>query len=490
MSAGIPFIPAAMLGILGHATGSLEHAFVAADCIFPALLFLLLWHILTPVTSTIALRLFLTWAALLVPFGLLNSIWLGDDALLAPLEFTRTPQPEISFVILLLAAMLLGRALQLATEWRWAVAAGIASGAVVYCYYFYAIAWGITLGALLLLGVIWKDRRLVRCSAVSLAAMIVLSVPFVIATLRGRMQGGQGELLARMGAATHRPAWLALLIAIGLTVALLRAGRPSYRVQPTFLVLGMLMIAAFYGMNFQIISGYETQPWHFWKRLAVPVAFILLEAGAANVISGFFAQSKKRLSVVANAALVILLLNTAARLCYAAVQSAPFHRASDPEISLVIWVRNNMAPGQVIGTVNPELILLLPALSANYNYVPSGLRSLTSTAEIESRYMEFACFLELKPEAVAEAAKLPSHRSRSSELLHVLGLSYVHDPVVYREFVNRYEREATSCQGPHWRLDAAIVSNAAQESAILRRFPRARVIYASNRYRLFDLRDN
>ena len=118
LSAGIPFVPTAILGGMGWALGSLERSFIAADLIFPALLFVLFYAIAATVVQDSILRLLVAWSTVIVPFGVLNSIWIGDDARIAPLELTRTPQPEISFFVLILAAALLGRAIEEESDWR------------------------------------------------------------------------------------------------------------------------------------------------------------------------------------------------------------------------------------------------------------------------------------------------------------------------------------------------------------------------------------
>ncbi len=489
MSAGIPFIPEAVLGSMGKLLGGLGRAFVASDCVFPALLFVLLYGLTGPLVHERGLRLLIAWSSLVIPFGLLNSFWMGDDALLAPLELTRTPQPEISFLVLIGAVALLGQSLAKEDSWKRAIWAGVASGAVVYCYYFYAVAWALTLGLLLVFGLVWKSRLLWTRAAVALALMILLSAPFVIATLRGKAQGGQSFLLARMGAYTHRPNTLSLVAALALTIALVSAGRRLCRHQPVYFVLAVLVAGALYGMNFQILSGYETQLWHFWKRLALPVCFFLLTSFAARYAERLFEGKVKVLRVTAYLLLAALIAETAARLSYAAILTAPYHRASNPDVAMLSWVRNQLSPGYVLGTTDPELVLLIPALTANYTYVPSGLRSLTSTEEIVSRYFELACLLGLSPEQVERAAAVPDHLAHSTELLRALGLSYTGDPAVYRWLVDRYRQAHAGCSLPQGRLDFIITENASERAAVLSRHPGAQTPYRNARYELLDVRD-
>ncbi len=486
MSAGIPFIPAAILGAMGWLSGSLEWAFIAADFIFPSLLFVLLYRLTVASVPQRDFRLLVAWTSVVIPFGLLNSIWLGNDAAVAPLEITRTPQPEISFLALLVAVALLARTIE-APSWRFTIAAGIASGAVVYCYYFYALAWGITLGFLFLMGLAWRLRSLWRQTAWTLVAMMLLAIPYSRATLLGKREGGQTFLLERMGAYTHRPNLLPLIAAILITGALFLFGKELCRKEPVYFALTAVIAGSMYGMNFQILSGYETQTWHFWKRLAVPVLFFLLASALAARAARAGPRNLQRLAIAARILLVILILETAGRLTRAGILVAPFERSTNPDIALLSWVRSHILPGQVIGTANPELILLIPALTSDYTYVPSGLRSLTSTGEIVNRYFELACRLEMSPADVSRAAALPNHLGHSTELLHVLGLSYTGDPAVYSRFVNDYESYARDCHDPGWRLDYLVIPASSNQLVPAVRFPFARVIYRNSGYELLDL---
>ncbi len=487
MSAGIPFIPTAILGSMGRLFGSLDNAFLAADCLFPALLFLLLYSLTGPAIRDTSLRLLVAWSTILIPFGFLNSFWRGDDALIAPLEITRTPQPEISFLVLLLAASLTARVF-LEANWRLTISAGLASGAVVYCYYFYAIAWAITLGLLLLFGFVWQVRRIWLNGLFVLGVTILLAVPFAIAAIKGKTQGGQSYLLERMGAYTHRPNIIPLCCSLLLTLLLLRFGRKAWQKQSSYFVLATLVAGSLFGMNWQIISGYETQPWHFWKRLGLPLAFFLIATACS-----YFVESRltMRISVVSRCAqllLILLVLETAARLAYAGILAAPFQRASNPQVELLTWIRSNLPQKQVIATVDPELILLIPALTADYTYIPSGLRSLTSTREIVQRYDEMGCLFDMTSSDTGEAAAIPNHLGHSTELLHVLGLSYTGDRSVYSKFLAQYREFGKDCTRPRRQLDLLVLPVGKIPVSVKQEFPLARQLHRNSRYMLLGLR--
>jgi len=139
-SAGLPFLPAALLGAMGRAFGKLEWAFIAADAVFPALALGLLYASSAGIVQGTSSRWLLAWTTLLIPFGPRNFLWRGYDSLISAPDFTRTPQPEISFTIVLGGLLLTSRALS-NSGMRGAIASGLIGALIVASYYFYAVGW-------------------------------------------------------------------------------------------------------------------------------------------------------------------------------------------------------------------------------------------------------------------------------------------------------------------------------------------------------------
>ncbi len=488
MSAGIPFVPDAILGALGRLSGGLGHAFIAADCVFPALLFLLYYRFNRSVVLSPDLRRLICWFSVVVPFGLLNTFWLGEDARLAPLEITRTPQPEISFPVLILAAWLLGKALSGRASRVLAVFAGVASGAVVYCYYYYAVAWAITLCLLLLCGAVWRSRPVWQHTSIVGFVAGITAIPFLLATAEGKAQGGQSYLLARMGAFTHEPDGIALMAGLLIAAMLLLFAEELFGQYPAHFVLALCVAACYFGMNIQVVTGFETQTWHFWKRLALPVAFFLVATCVVRWFDERRAIFGSAVPIASRALLCVLILSTAVRLTLAAIRTAPEHNTARSDNQLLEWVRKHVPANQVIGTPDPQLILLIPALTTDYTYAPSGLRSLTSNKEIVERYDEIACLLGMTAQEVQQAAATPNHLGHSTELMQALGLTYTGDRNVEAVFVRQYASLDGRCPVLRGRLDYLIEDAGTRQDRVRARYPMAVVVYRNPQYKLLTLR--
>lgn len=485
-SAGIPFVPAAILGSMGRVLGSLERAFIAADALFPALAVGLLYAASEGLVQSSRFRLLLAWATLLIPFGPRNFLWLGYDALLAAPDFTRTPQPEISFTFVLLGVLLTARALQPTAGQGTAVVAGLVSALIVYSYYFYFIAWGMALVMLLALTVLWRKWVAAKRVTVLLSVMIAASIPYVLATARGKAEGGQTWLLARMGAYTHSPRVIPLLCCVVGILLVWKFGERflgNQQPQTRIAIFMLVLLAGLAGMNFQVLSGYDAQHSHFWNRLVLPVAFFLVGCWLLSVVESLRRNRMRVVNVAALGILTCILLAAGARQVYVGAQIAEHQRASLPEIELLQWVRSNVPAGSVIGTVDPELILMIPAMGPNFTYVPTGLRSLTPTSEIIDRYYEIAALLGLSVSQVESIAMSPGH-VHPSQLLLVL--SYGRTPRTFSEDYGRRRNEQVDRMR---RLDYVVSSPGMTLSpGIAEHSTRARVVHVNERYQLICLR--
>ena len=211
---------------------------------------------------------------------------------------------------------------------------------------------------------------------------------------------------------------------------------------------------------------------------------------------------------VALAILICILLNAGIRQVCVGARIAELQRATRPEIELLKWAQSNLPVGSVIGTVDPDLMLMIPVMGANFTYVPPGLRSLTPTDEIIDRYYQLASLLGLSKEEVEAIATPSSHNSRDSQLLWVLrvyveavstpqsngsGDSQILGMSRYGETRQTFSKGYRQYQGVpvdrQRRLDYVVSSAGTPIPAgITQRFFHAHTLYVNQQYQLIALR--
>jgi hypothetical protein len=400
--AGVPFVPAVVLGTMGRVLGNLERAFIAADFVFPALALGLLYAASAGIIQSTWFRLLIAWTTLLIPFGPRNFVWQGSDSMIAAPDFSRTPQPEISFTILIAGVLVASRGLR-KSGMRNVIVAGLIGGMIVASYYFYAIGWGVTLGTLFLLAAAWRKGAEVKQVVIMLVATIVASTPYIAATIRGTLEGSQRELLSHIGgsAFTHAPSVMPLLgFLVGSLLVwkfgehLLTGQEHSVRI----LLLFLLLLAGLAGLNFQIFSGYDAaHDKHFWNRLIQPVGFFLAGCWLLGLVEKRRQNLPWRDRFVAGL-LIAVLFNAGARQLYVGSQIAEQQRASRPEIELLAWIRSHVPEGSVIGTVNFAIVALIPAMGPNFSYLPMEMRTVTPAGEILDRCYDLALLVAASPD--------------------------------------------------------------------------------------------
>jgi hypothetical protein len=482
--AGIPFLPEAILGTMGFVFAGLDRAFIAANCLFPPLLLLLLFALSHEVVQNLHLRFLAAWSTLVIPFGPRNVFGIGYDAFRAPPDVIRSPQPEISFLFLLLAVFLLARALSASTRWGSLLACGIASGLVVYSYYYYAVVWSLTLGLLFAGALVWRKWAVAKRLAVTIALMTIAALPFALVVMRASNAGGQTYLLQRMGVYTHSPDLPAFVVATVGSLLLFLYGNRLLESRPANLhlaILPVLVLGGLWGLNWQVLSGYDAHHTHFWNRVIQPVGYFVIACLVLRRLEQKVYRWPGALRLATVSALALLLIGTTARQAYAAVRVAPYLMAQNPDIRLLQWVKTNLPPEQVVGTTDPDLILMIPAFAPQFTYVPSGLRSLTPSGEILDRYFELAASLGLSTEEVRQIAARPAHLD-PSQLLLALGTTGESE-----SFCQAYERALRRGARCTHRLDYVILG-AGQSDPSPMQFPTARLIYSNEAYRLFDVR--
>jgi hypothetical protein len=451
---------------------------------------------------------------------------LGLDSLIQPLDITRLPHPGLSFLVLLLAVYLTSEALALGGRLR-LLGAGLVCGLLFNTYYFYWLGLFLGFGVLFLISL--ANRRfemLTRLVLIGLTAAAV-GLPYWLRVFQAQRQGGQADLLGRVGYYTRTVSWKGFAVftvaTALLTILCRRVGRlqafpdatPTAKVippqvespgqraplggrggldRPLALVLLLLSVLAGAGLgcNFQLLTGYNAQHAHFWNRLIQPTSFLVLGCALGFVLE----RAPKRLRwfpltlvVMAAAACVSL---AAYRQVQVAIRTGDDHRCSSPRMDALRWLRAHIPPDRVVGTFDVETTMLIPAITGNWTFVPVGDRTMASDQEILTRFLLMAYLEGRSPEEVQDRLpeKPPGFHNWASAVF-VLWTRYVFDPASRQEVSRQLDLLFTDREAARElkarRLDYVIVPKDRCDN-VRRVFPEAQPIYTNEEWSILDLR--
>ena len=388
-----PIVHTILLGLLAKALGSLEWAWVVSHALLPTLIWaVLFWHAFRFVRSPVP-AMAIAWLTCFVAFSPRNFLLLGEDRFIQPLELTRTPQPALSFLFLLLAVWLFSRALA-QPIWLRIACAGVACGVLFYSYYFYWFSFFAGAGLLLVVLALIGRRDYAKTAISVLALGCLVGIPYLrtVAAMRGERQH---DLLSRIGVFTRQPdvAGLALAALVGLFLWLycrLRL-RTHGGDDEVFAASALAVVAgASIGLNIHLLTGYDGQHHlHFNNRVIQPLLTYVLLLIAIRF--GPWREKYRRSALAAGCIFIAALLGVAViRQIQVARNTAAYHRMSSPDMNVLVWLRSRIDPDTVVGSSDGALLALIPAVAGTWTFVPAAGGSAASNTEILTRYLMLA----------------------------------------------------------------------------------------------------
>jgi hypothetical protein len=375
-----PIAHCIIIGSIAKLIGSLEVTWVVAHGIFPALIWLLFFACGRNLQLPIATACLLATATSLIPFGPRNFFLFGQGALIQPLELTRIAPPGLSFFFLLAAAMAISRAV-LSVRILNAIVAGVLVGINFYTYYFNWIALGSGLTTWLAVAAFWGRWKEVKVLCIIGLTAVITGVPFLVTIVVAQESQAQINLMERVGAFTRDVSVIGLgLGAISSVVVIwLYAGT---RMQPSVIVFAFVMFGGVLGLNVQVLTGYDAQHDHFMNRIIQPLFFFLCSAAVLQWLPKI--PRWRWLWTITTLALVSLGLY---RQVSVAGNIVGAHDRNQNSVGMLELLRARIDTPSVVGSSDPQVLTLLPAITTLWTFVPLGDRTQASNEEILLRFL-------------------------------------------------------------------------------------------------------
>jgi hypothetical protein len=418
-------LPIAVEAVTAKAVGGLKTAHLLLKFIFPALTALSFVALYMKCGADSLLATLLALLTLVLAFSP-RTLLLADRAFLLhahgarafdTLEAARTPNPNLTFVLLLAAMICLAAAIRLRNTQKasmaWATAAGVLGGLLFYSYVYYAISWCGAVGLLSVLAMLMQ-RTMSRVVWLTLFVSGVFGIPFAIwkhfADIEGSYLARTSRLGLIHGHAVHAGEltltllWGALTLVCALTWWRLRhlesaresEQAPNY-VDALMPVLLAVMLGGLVGLNMQLVTGFNVQAAHHLPHMVLqPVGLILIFALAALA-----ARSRPQRRVVVFVMLVLAFAACAIAQIESARDSVEMFHLTSTERGLFDWLNANSTTGAVVATDDLGLSILLPCSTHDSVLFANGSRSTASDQELMERFLLASRLSGASPELVA-----------------------------------------------------------------------------------------
>ncbi len=360
------------------------------------------------------------------------------------LYFNRFEDPLFTVPLFLIALILIFKAMKTKRRF-WTIAAGVAYGVLFYTYFYYMAYLSAALGIGLILFLIAKRFKDAKTIGTILGIGLVLSIPYWINFFEVTSLPAYTDISARIGPEHTYDVFLYPMVLFayaqhtGLAVLMYLLYRKK---NPTFaLLFPALLLPVFFVYNFQIITGFNPQPDHwikprqflltltfivlgyeflknrlqlFSKKTVIPLSLIAaallsvkalitkdpavtfeafaIAAALVLIVAGYFVLKKwgvdKRrfitlLSIIAIAVLFAKGATIKREYIFNNMETATLEEADDKSIQ---WLEEHTPEGSVVSSLSFVTNTLIKHFTHNKLFVPDGLDTIASNAEIMERF--------------------------------------------------------------------------------------------------------
>lgn len=379
--------PAALLALLKAFTGSLEGAFIAADFIFPPIIFLAFYFF---TKYFIKNNLFAATAALVAvvsrdfigvipyPSEIIKYLTVQENQNYL-LHFSRAFHPQVSFIFLIGSTLSILKLIQNPKSLRNIILFGVSFGLIFYSYVFYWTLFSFFYLLLILYFLYKKQITILKGLIISgLLAFTVASVYLVNIYYFYRLPFIDD--FVTKSSLHNVPIPLTLLRYFALIVILFFVTKKKNN---NFIVLAAFLIAGiFITPVSKFLIGQDLETFHYLRRAVMPFATVSLFV----ILYSLLSNKKlflKMVSLFAVITFLVFAINTQITL---SEKIEKVHIRNHDLESTMQWLEKNTEKSSVIGLLDPDFSSLLPVYTQNKVFMPPTDRTVMPTFEGVERY--------------------------------------------------------------------------------------------------------
>lgn len=388
--------PAIIFAVLAKVTGSTENAFIAADFIFPPIIFLLLhivaqffirnrlYALASAFVATVARDLI---AVIPYPHETIQYLTVaeGQNYLL---YFSRAFHPQLTFIFLTLGLIAVAKLAENPRTKKYIIASGITFGILFYSYVFYWTYFVVFFGFAYFYFLARREKEnILALTAVGLIALMI-AFPYLLNTFQFYQLDKAGDFIAKSSLA-NVPLPLALIRYLIITLIFFIFSKKKdnkFFVFLLFLMAGILITPAS-----KLVLGQDLETFHYLRRALMPFATIAFFVSVYWMLKNRN-RLTKFLSIVLFIVFILFAIN-AQVIASEKIQSS--HIRNLDEQKVFAWLNANAPKWSVVGSVDEDFEPLIPVYTADFVYFPPTDRTITSTSEGVTRYAILASILGL-----------------------------------------------------------------------------------------------
>ncbi|MBI5357180.1 hypothetical protein HZB78_06250 [Candidatus Collierbacteria bacterium] len=494
-------------------TGSMENAFMAADFLFPAITFLLVYAIMISfakekIFGLAAGAIVVLWPEIIAlipyPAAILSSI----KSAFNPRDFlfiSRNFHPQLSLPAYLFAFWCLLRP-GLATARPGLlrlVAAGLAIGFLFYTYIFNWTAFGLGLGLFFVSVVLLGIKRpglgfprpglnTVRYLSVILVVAGLVAAPYFLQVWQFRQSGLAADFFAKLSlpkrgffdlTARH---WIFVLVFLILNFGKVISNLPrdlAERFKSSRSSIGtrfldfarndgksLILFLCFWIAPLilpdlmQNLLGRDLEGKHWIRRIAYPFGIMGLSIAISQIIN------KKWIKLICVPLILLVLAYGLIRQTKMSYKIAGSYALNPDKQELYDWINQNAVPSAVIMSWRWDEMVNIPAQTHAFNFSPIGMRSILPINEAIDRYLWQSA---IRGESIPEVKKAFSSigeggtREEGEALSRVFYFTYADENIVFNfpdekitEIINKYKKNLALVDDgklPPYRLNYILV---------------------------------
>ena len=387
-------VPSLIFAALAKLTGSVEKAFIAADFIFPPIIFLLFYIL---ISFFIKHKLFAVSVAFLtviardfiaiIPYPHETFQYLtfaeGQNYLL---YFSRAFHPQMTFIFFTIAVILLIKTLKVPTSKPTVLFFGLIFGLLFYSYVFYWTYILLAVSFAFLHSLVRKNFQIVRSLTVSgLIASLLGSFYFYNPWQFSQLTIADDFIRkTSLHSLSLPPTLFRYLIVTFLFATIVKLRSHESRVL-FFVLLAGISISPLS----RFIIGQDLETFHYLRRALMPLATIAL-----FVTIYYLLRSRKTLILLSSLFIFFIFLFLGLRTQVIATEKIlSAHQRNRSQEAVFNWLVTNTPKGSTVGSLDTTFSSLLPVYTKNYVYFPPTDRTIMPTAEGVERYATLANLL-------------------------------------------------------------------------------------------------